>query len=151
MEGVSIFDNLEEALDRLKHLYGNPRPIWTKTKNDFLEICGNPENWGKVYSVQRQRMLSTTCSFLRKAESLAGRFKSLECDIFSSDTVETIVKTLPKEIVERFIRKQVKSKRNSSSSLSSSQILDNIKEIIDDALDTERTASELFEGIQGYE
>ena len=96
---VSEYKSLDENLEWLKKVFGNPHAIWEKEKEKFLRKSREEVgNWTDYFSPQRKLMLVKMLNFLKYAEGLTKKFEVLKEDVFSSDTLEGIMVILPPKI-----------------------------------------------------
>ena len=87
---------IDENFKYLKTLFGNPRAIWKKEKDEFLKMLEKEsKNWASLFSPQRKLLLVTVSNFLMKAKSLAHEFESLKDEIFSISTVNLMFEIFP--------------------------------------------------------
>ena len=101
---VSESKTLEENFEYLKWVFGNPRAIWKKEKDDFLKMLQKePKNWSNQFSPERKRLLVKVSNFLRIAESLDKKFDCIKDDAFSVSTVNFMIQILPQNIFRKMI------------------------------------------------
>ena len=100
-------ESLDENFKYLKKVFGNPRAVWMKEKNEFLKNSKDEiMNWTGHFSQQRKMMLVKVCAFLRSAESLASKFEDLKGHVYSPHTIDDVMAVLPPKINEKIIEKE---------------------------------------------
>ena len=139
---VSDYKSLDENLQWLKKVFGNPHAIWKKEKEKFLQKSREEvENWTDYFSPQRKLMLVKVLNFLDYAEGLAKKFEIKEV-VFSSDTIESLMVVLPPKVIHKIIKKERKEGDGISNSLRTFKYM---KEVVEDEIETEIVASRYYD------
>ena len=138
--------SLDENFEYLKQMFGNPRAIWKKEKETFLEMSQKEQaNWTDHFSLKRRIMLIKVSGFIKRAEKLAKEFELLKGAIFSDSTVNSIYRILPQNIRCKMIKKIRKTKeRDNRDFLKSVEILNIIQEVLEDEIKDEIEASKYY-------
>ena len=138
---VSDFKSLDENLEWLKKVFGNPHSIWKKEKEKFLQKSrGEVENWTDYFSPQRKLMLVKMSNFLQYAEGLANKFEILKDDVFSSSTLNSLMVVLPPKIIHKIIKKE---RKESGEGITNT--FKYMKEVVEDEIETEIVASRYYD------
>ena len=139
--------SLDEYFQYLKWLFGNPRTIWKKEKESFLKMLHKERrSWTNHFSLQRRKLLVKVCGFLKRAENLVKEFESLNGQVFSDSTVNSIFGILPQNIFQKIIKKIRKSKtRDNCNFLNSVEIFKIIQEVLNEVIELKIEASKYYD------
>ena len=93
---------LEDALQCLVDIYGNPSVIWSESKKELIKEVGDyNKDWGRLGSQQRVTAIGKCVEFLREAEMLATEYPELVNNVYSSPTFEILTEVLPFAYTDR--------------------------------------------------
>ena len=93
---------LEDALQCLVDIYGNPSVIWSESKKELIKEVGDyNKDWGRLGSQQRVTAIGKCVEFLREAEMLAREYPELVNNVYSSPTFEILTEVLPFAYTDR--------------------------------------------------
>ena len=138
---VSEYKSLDENLEWLKKVFGNPHAIWEKEKEKFLRKSREEVgNWTDYFSPQRKLMLVKILNFLKYAEGLAKKFEILQPDVFSNQTLNSLMVVLPPKIIHKIIKK--KRKEGGEGVTNTFKYM---KEVVEDEIETEIVASRYYD------
>ena len=145
---VSVWLSLDENLEYLKKVYGNPRAIWEKEKDNLLHKSREDiKNWTPYFSSRRKLMLVKVSNFLRNAQGLAKKFEILKEVVFTRSTIDSIIEILPPKINLDIITKETETRESSGGVFNTFNMFKNIQEVLNKEIELEIIASEHYEAL----
>ena len=144
---VSDYKSLDENIEWLKKVFGNPHAIWEKEKEKFLRKSREEVgNWTDYFSPQRKLMLVKVTNFLRNAEGLAKKFEILQPEVFSNETLNSLMVVLPQKIIHKIIKKKRKE-----GGVGITNTFNYMKDVLEDEIELEIIASPYYDAhAEGY-